>query len=71
MPIIVNLRHLESNDVHLEGELAAEELDIESKDEVIAVKQPLSSICKSNNSKELYWRQGELGLLWIASAFVV
>jgi uncharacterized protein len=41
MPIIVNLRHLESDDVHLDGELAAKELDIESKDEVIAVNQPL------------------------------
>jgi uncharacterized protein len=42
MPVKVNLRHLEVNDVHLRGELAPEELDIDSKDEVIKVEDPLS-----------------------------
>jgi uncharacterized protein len=41
MPVNVNLRPLESDDVHLDGELPVEELDIDSRDEVIALKQPL------------------------------
>ena len=41
MPVNVNLRHLESKDVRLDGDLAVEELDIETRDEVVAVNQPL------------------------------
>ena len=41
MPILVNLRHLEAHNIELEGELSPQELDIEAKDEVIQVTQPL------------------------------
>lgn len=37
----VNVRHLEDHDVHLEGQLAVSELDIDTKDEVIRLNQPL------------------------------
>ena len=39
--LTVNLRHLEAHGVHLEGELSVQELDIETHDEVIQLKQPL------------------------------
>jgi uncharacterized protein len=41
MPLIVNLRHLEENDVVLRGELPVDELDLDTRDEMIGVTQPL------------------------------
>lgn len=41
MPITVNLRHLEEDDVHLEGELSAKELEIENLDDVVHAQAPL------------------------------
>jgi uncharacterized protein len=37
----VNLRHLETHEIHLEGELAAAELDFGLRDEMIRAEQPL------------------------------
>jgi uncharacterized protein len=42
MPLAVNLRHLEADDVDLEGELPAAELDLDLNDEVIKPVRPLS-----------------------------
>jgi uncharacterized protein len=42
MSLKVNLCHLEEDSVRLEGELSAEELDIETRDEVIVLTQPLT-----------------------------
>jgi uncharacterized protein len=41
MPLFVNLRHLADRNLVLEGELAAAELDIDARDEMIRVEQPL------------------------------
>ena len=41
MPLIVNLRHLEERDVILRGELPVGELDLDPRDEMIRVAQPL------------------------------
>jgi uncharacterized protein len=41
MSLRVNLRHLEADPVHLEGELPVASLDIESGDEAIHLSQPL------------------------------
>jgi uncharacterized protein len=41
MPLLVNLRHLQARNAQLQGELSVEELDIDSRDEVIQVKQAL------------------------------
>jgi uncharacterized protein len=41
MPLLVNLRHLESRDLTLKGELPAAELDIETRDEMIQPTKPL------------------------------
>ncbi len=41
MSLKVNLRHLEEDPVELEGQLTVAELDIDTKDEVVRVEQPL------------------------------
>jgi uncharacterized protein len=41
MPLVVNLRHLEDEDVILRGELPVEELDLDPRDELIQVTKPL------------------------------
>ena len=41
MPLIVNLRHLEEHDVILRGELSVDELDLDTRDEMIRVTRPL------------------------------
>ena len=41
MPLIVNLRHLEKNDVVLRGELPVDELELDLRDGMIGVTQPL------------------------------
>ena len=41
MPITFNLRHLEKQNLHLVGELPADELDLAGVDEMIQVTQPL------------------------------
>ena len=41
MPLVVNLRHLEKQDVTLRGELPVAELDLDPHDEMIRVLQPL------------------------------
>jgi len=41
MALLVNLRHLEADNVRLEGELPVEELDIDTRDEMIRVGGPL------------------------------
>jgi len=39
--MLVNIRHLEDNEVHLEGQVPASELDIDPRDDVIRVAEPL------------------------------
>ena len=41
MPLVVNLRHLEAHNVRLQGVLPATELEIDPRDEVIQVTEPL------------------------------
>lgn len=55
MPIHVNLHHLENDDVRLLGELPVAELDIETRDEVIHLSEPLKY--------DLTVQQMEAGLL--------
>jgi uncharacterized metal-binding protein YceD (DUF177 family) len=42
MPLLINLRHLEKQDLTLDGELPAAELDLELGDEMIRLTQPLT-----------------------------
>ncbi|HKI69696.1 MAG TPA: hypothetical protein VKA67_08910, partial [Verrucomicrobiae bacterium] len=41
MPIVVNIRHLEKHNVTLGGQLPAAELDIDARDEIVQLRQPL------------------------------
>jgi uncharacterized protein len=41
MPLIVNLRHLESQSLQLQGELPVAELDLDLRDEIIRAEKPL------------------------------
>lgn len=41
MPLFVNLRHLEPHNVRLQGELPIEELDLDTRDEMIQAREPL------------------------------
>ena len=41
MPLTFNIRHLETKDLHLVGELAPEELELVGLDELIQVKEPV------------------------------
>lgn len=42
MPLVVNLRHLASQNVQLKGELQVGELDLDARDEMIRAGAPLS-----------------------------
>jgi uncharacterized protein len=41
MPLQINIRHLEANDLHLQGELPVEELELEDVDELVRARLPL------------------------------
>jgi uncharacterized protein len=41
MPLIVNLRHLDDENLELEGEIPAEELDLDTRDEMVQPAGPL------------------------------
>ena len=41
MPLNVNLRHLEAHDLHLKGQLPVEELDLDTRDEMIQASSPV------------------------------
>ena len=41
MPLIFNLRHLDKGDLHLQGELTAEELELTDVDELVRLAEPI------------------------------
>ncbi len=63
MPLLVNLRHLQAHNVHLQGELPVEDLDIDSRDEVIQVNQPLQYDLEVQQVEGGLLLQGHLHLL--------
>jgi len=62
MPLLVNLRHLEAHNAHLKGELPVEELDVDSRDEVIQVNQPLEYDLEVQKVEDGLLLQGHLRL---------
>jgi uncharacterized protein len=62
MALTVNLRHLDDHDIHLKGELSVEELDINTHDEIVQVKQPLSYDFQAQKLETGVLLQGQLGL---------
>src|SRR5205823_4643194 len=63
MPLVVNLRHLEAHNVNLNGELPAKELDLDTRDEVIKVTEPLEYDLDVQNLEDSLLVQGRLGLV--------
>jgi uncharacterized protein len=41
MPLLINVRHLEEKDLHLDDELPVAELDLDATDELVKARQPL------------------------------
>jgi len=62
MSISVNLRHLEAHALHLEGQVPVSELDIEIRDEVIQLSQPLKYDLEVQKLEDGLLIQGQLSL---------
>ena len=63
MPITVNLRHLEEAEVRLSGELAAAELALDVRDELIRVEKPLRYDLTVERLHDAVLVQGKLRLI--------
>ena len=62
MPLTVNLRHLENEDVRLEGELPVKELDLDARDEMVRVEEPLQYDLEARKLDDSLLVQGRLHL---------
>jgi len=62
MPLVLNLRHLELQNVHLQGELPVEELDLDTHDEMIQAHKPLKYDLEAQKIEEGLLVQGQLSL---------
>jgi uncharacterized protein len=62
MALIINLRHLEGRDLHLEGEIPAEELDLAGLDELIRLAGGLSYNLDVERHERGLLLQGRLSL---------
>jgi len=62
MPLVVNLRHLDAHDVRLKGALSIEELDIDTRDEVIQMTHPLEHDFEVHQLENGLLLQGRLSL---------
>jgi uncharacterized protein len=60
MSLSVNLRHLETRNVNLRGELSLAELDLDVRDELIRVTQPLEYDIEVEKLDDALLIQGEL-----------
>jgi uncharacterized protein len=63
MPLTINLRHLETDSIRLEGHLPVKELDIDPHDEVIQVGQPLEHDLEVQKLEDGLLVQGRLHLV--------
>ena len=62
MPLVVNLRHLEAHNVRLQGELPAEELDLDIRDELIQARESLRYDFEVQQMEHSLLAQGSLEL---------
>jgi DUF177 domain-containing protein len=62
MPLRLNLRHLDAHNVLLEGELPVEDLDLDIKDELVAVGPPLRYQLEAQKVEDGVLLQGWLKL---------
>jgi uncharacterized protein len=63
MPILVNLRHLEKQDVNLEGELPVVELDIDMRDETVQLGAPLDYDLQVQRIEDALLVEGSLSIV--------
>ncbi len=63
MPLQVNLRHLEAHNLALEGEFPIEELDIDTRDEMIKATRPLEYKLEVQKLDQSLLVQGRLHLV--------
>ena len=63
MPLAINLRHLEAHSLHFQDRLPVEELDIETRDEVIQLRHPLEYDLEVQKLEDALLVQGRLRLL--------
>ncbi len=62
MPLLINVRHLEKNDLSLEGELPVEDLDITGIDDCIEAKLPLKYSLEAQLLEEAILVRGQVTL---------
>jgi len=62
MPLLINLRHLERNDLKLVGELPVAELDIDIRDEMVQLNQPLKHKLEVQQMEDSLLVRGKLVL---------
>jgi uncharacterized metal-binding protein YceD (DUF177 family) len=62
MPLLINLRHLEKKELHLEGELPISELELENVDELIHFSGPLTYDLEADRLEDALLVQGKLHL---------
>jgi uncharacterized metal-binding protein YceD (DUF177 family) len=63
MPLTFNIRHLEKKDLHLEGELPTEELELDLKDEMMRPSDFVSYDLRVERLEGAALVQGEVGLV--------
>lgn len=62
MPLTFNQRHLEEENLHLEGELPVAELELDALDELIHVREPLRYDLEVQRMETSFLVQGRLAL---------
>jgi uncharacterized protein len=62
MALLINLRHLEKDDVELEGELPASQLDLEGVDELVHVREPVHYELEAQKMESGILVQGKLSV---------
>src|SRR5437762_12923165 len=63
MALLVNLRHVEAHNVQLEGQMPVEELDIDTRDEIIQLAEPLEYTLEVQKLDDSLLAQGSLRLV--------
>jgi uncharacterized protein len=62
MPLLFNLRHLDTKNLHLKGELPLEDLDLELTDELVHANKPLFYDLEAQKLEDSILVQGTLKL---------
>lgn len=62
MSLLFNIRHLEEKNLHLEGEISGEELDLQNLDELVHVPEPLRYDIELEKMEQAVLAQGTLTL---------